>query len=91
MLCRECLRSSGHHPNCPNAEDAPEPTFTLWLVGRAVDDRIVGEDAMRTAAKAWGFDPSVVIKHGEADITNEVGIVIGGCYANESEEDWLYV
>lgn len=57
MLCTECLTLNGHHPNCPNAEDAPEPTFTVWVVGRAVDDRIVGESAMRTAAKAWGSIP----------------------------------
>jgi hypothetical protein len=38
---------------------------------------------MRTAAKLWGFSPSTVIEDGEADITNEYGIVIGGCYVNE--------
>ncbi len=85
MLCTECLTLNGHHPNCPNAEDAPEPTFTVWLVGRAVDDKVVGESAMRTAAKAWGFNASTVIDHGEADIVNEYGIVIGGCYSNDEE------
>ena len=85
MFCKECFRSNGHHPHCPEAEDAPEPTFTVWVVGRAIDDRIVGESAMRTAAKAWGFDPSIVVKHGEADIVNECGIVIGGCYSNDEE------
>lgn len=84
MLCTECLTLNGHHPNCPNAEDAPEPTFTVWVVGRAVDDRIVGE-CHAYSRKGLGFDPSIVIKHGEADIVNECGIVIGGCYSNDEE------
>lgn len=83
MFCKECLRSKEHHPNCPEAEDMAEPTFTVWIVGRAIDDKVVGESAMRTAASAWGFDPSVVVSEGEADIVNEFGIVMGGCYIND--------
>jgi hypothetical protein len=45
---------------------------------------------MRSAASKLGFDANIVISEGEADIVNECGIVIGGCYANESEGDWLY-
>ena len=84
-MCNECLSVNAHHPHCPEAEDAPEPTFTLWLAGRPMDDWLSSEGEMRTAAKAWGFSPSVVIEDGEADIVNEHGVVIGGCYVNESE------
>lgn len=84
-MCNECLRVNAHHPNCPEAEDAPEQTFTLWLTGRPMDDWLSSEGEMRTAAKLWGFNPSTVIEDGEADITNEYGLVIGGCYVNESE------
>jgi hypothetical protein len=61
----------------------PEPTFTLWLTGRVVDDRLSSESAMRAAAKLWGFNPSTVIEDGEADILDEHGVLIGGCYTNE--------
>ena len=88
-MCNECLRVNAHHPNCPEAEDAPEPTFTLWLADSPMDDWLSSEAEMRTASKLFGFDPSVVMKDGEADIINEVGIVVGGCYVNESEV-WDY-
>lgn len=84
-MCSECLRVNAHHPHCSEAEDAPEQTFTLWLTGRPMDDWLSSEAEMRTAAKLWGFNPSTVIEDGEADIMNECGIVIGGCYVNESE------
>ena len=82
-LCNECLRVNGHHAHCPEAEDIPEPTFTLWLTGRVVDDRLSSESAMRAAARLWGFNPAVVIEDGEADILDECGVLIGGCYTNE--------
>mgnify|MGYP003130188563 CR=1 FL=1 len=41
------------------------------------------ESAMRAAAKRWGFNPSAVIEDGEADILDECGVLIGGCYTNE--------
>ena len=95
-MCNECLRvissSNGHHPNCPEAEHAPEQTFTMWAmrghmtdVGRAIEEKIVREKPMRAAAKAWGFNADTVIEDGEAYITNEHGIIVGGCYVNESE------
>tara|TARA_R100001079_G_scaffold106304_1_gene74333 strand:+ start:481 stop:738 length:258 start_codon:yes stop_codon:yes gene_type:complete len=83
MLCRECLRVNAHHPNCPNAEDEPDEVFTVWVVGRPEDIKLTGEDAMRRAAKLWGFDADLVIENEEADIVNETGIVIGGCYKGE--------
>ena len=82
-LCNECGRVNGHSPLCPEAEDMPEPTFTLWLTGRVVDDRLSSESAMRAAAKRWGFNPADVIEDGEADILDECGVLIGGCYTNE--------
>jgi len=90
MLCNECLKTNGHHPNCPEAEDAPDSTFTVWRLGNPVDTVLRSESAMRSAASKLGFDASVVISEGEADIVNECGIVIGGCYANEGEGGWLY-
>ena len=89
MLCRECLRSNGHHPNCPNAEDMPEPTFTVWQVGKVPDTVLRSESAMRSAASKLGFDANVVISEGEADIVNEVGIVMGGCYVNEEGHGYV--
>ncbi len=82
-MCNECLRVNAHHPHCPEADDAPEPTFTLWLSEHTTDSLLFTEGEMRGASKTWGFDPSVVIEDGEADIINEAGIVIGGCYVNE--------
>ena len=82
-LCNECLRVNGHHAHCSEAEDTPEPTFTLWLTGRAIDDQLSSESAMRAAAKRWGFNPAAVIEDGEADILDEFGVLIGGCYTNE--------
>ena len=81
--CNECLRVNAHHPHCPEADDSPEPTFTLWLSEHTTDSLLFTEGEMRSASKTWGFDPSSVMEDGEADIVNEVGIVIGGCYVNE--------
>ncbi len=89
MFCSECSRSNGHHPNCPNAEDMPEPTFTVWQVGKVPDTVLRSESAMRKAARELGFDPSVVISEGEADIVSECGIVTGGCYVNEEGHGYV--
>ena len=45
--------------------------------------------AMRSAASKLGFDANVVISEGEADIVNEVGIVMGGCYVNEEGHGYV--
>jgi hypothetical protein len=86
--CNECLRSGGHHPNCPNAEDAPESTFTIWQVGTVPDTVLTSESAMREAASKLGFDADVVLSEGEADII-KYGVVFGGCYIND-DEGWVY-
>lgn len=86
--CNECLRSGGHHPNCPNAEDAPESTFTVWQVGTVPDTVLTSESAMREAASKLGFDADVVLSEGEADIV-KYGVVFGGCYIND-DEGWVY-
>jgi len=86
--CNECLRSGGHHPNCPNAEDAPESTFTVWQVGTVPDTVLTSESAMREAASKLGFDADVVLSEGEADII-KYGVVFGGCYIND-DEGWVY-
>ncbi len=86
--CNECLRSGGHHPNCPNAEDAPESTFTVWQVGTVPDTVLRSESAMREAASKLGFDADVVLSEGEADIV-KYGVVFGGCYIND-DEGWVY-
>ena len=86
--CNECLRSGGHHPNCPNAEDAPESTFTVWQVGTVPDTILTSESAMREAASKLGFDADVVLSEGEADIV-KYGVVFGGCYIND-DEGWVY-
>ncbi len=86
--CNECLRSGGHHPNCPNAEDAPESTFTVWQVGTVPDTVLRSESAMREAASKLGFDADVVLSEGEADII-KYGVVFGGCYIND-DEGWVY-
>ena len=86
--CNECLRSGGHHPNCPNAEDAPESTFTVWQVGTVPDTVLRSESAMREAASKLGFDANVVLSEGEADII-KYGVVFGGCYIND-DEGWVY-
>lgn len=86
--CNECLRSGGHHPNCPNAEDAPESTFTIWQVGTVPDTVLTSESAMREAASKLGFDADVVLSEGEADIV-KYGVVFGGCYIND-DEGWVY-
>ncbi len=86
--CNECLRSGGHHPNCPNAEDAPESTFTVWQVGTVPDTVLTSESAMREAASKLGFDADVVLSEGEADIV-KYGVVFGGCYVND-DEGWVY-
>ena len=39
-LCTECGRLDCS-PNCPEADDMPEPTFTIWQVGNAVDADVV--------------------------------------------------
>jgi len=88
MRCNECFRLNEHHPHCPNAEDAPEPTFIVWQLGKVTDTMLRSEGAMRQAASKLGFDASVVLSEGEADIVNEVGVVTGGCYINE--EEWIY-
>ena len=88
MFCSECLRSNGHHPNCPNAEDMPEPTFTVWQVGKVPDTVLRSESAMRSAASKLGFDADVVLSEGEADII-KYGVVFGGCYIND-DEGWVY-
>ena len=86
--CNEGLRSGGHHPNCPNAEDAPESTFTVWQVGTVPDTVLRSESAMREAASKLGFDADVVLSEGEADII-KYGVVFGGCYIND-DEGWVY-
>ena len=86
--CTECLRSGGHHPNCPNAEDALESTFTVWQVGTVPDTVLRSESAMREAASKLGFDADVVLSEGEADII-KYGVVFGGCYIND-DEGWVY-
>ena len=86
--CNECLRSGGHHPNCPNAEDAAESTFTVWQVGTVPDTVLRSESAMREAASKLGFDADVVLSEGEADII-KYGVVFGGCYIND-DEGWVY-
>ena len=86
--CNECLRSGGHHPNCPNAEDAPDLTFTVWQVGTVPDTVLTSESAMREAASKLGFDADVVLSEGEADIV-KYGVVFGGCYIND-DEGWVY-
>ena len=86
--CNECLRSGGHHPNCPNAEDAPESTFTVWQVGTVPDTVLRSESAMREAASKLGFDADVVLSEGEADII-KYGVVFGGGYIND-DEGWVY-
>ena len=78
-----------HHPNCPNAEDAPESTFTVWQVGKVPDTVLTSESAMREAASKLGFDANIVLSEGEADIVNENGIVMGGCYIND-DGGWVY-
>ena len=68
----------------------PEPTFTIWQVGKVPDTVLGSESAMRSAASKLGFDASIVTSEGEADIVNECGVVIGGCYINEHNEGWIY-
>ena len=80
--CNECLRSGGHHPNCPNAEDAPESTFTVWQVGKVPDTVLTSEAPCAKTASKLGFDANIVLSEGEADIVNENGIVMGGYYIN---------
>ena len=87
-LCTECGRLDCS-PNCPEADDMPEPTFTIWQVGNAVDTVLRSESAMRKAASKLGFDANVVLSEGEADIVNENGIVMGGCYIND-DGGWVY-
>ena len=88
-LCTECGRLDCH-PNCPEADDMPEPTFTIWQVGNAVDTVLRSESAMRKAASKLGFDADVVMSEGEADILRDGLIVTGGCYINDYNEGWIY-
>ena len=88
--CNECFGSGGHHPNCPNAEDAPESTFTVWQVGKVPDTVLRSESAMRKAASKLGFDADVVMSEGEADILRDGLVVTGGCYINDYNEGWIY-
>ncbi len=88
MFCRECLRSKEHHPNCPEADDMPEPTFTVWQLGNATDTVLRSEGAMRQAASKLGFDAEVVMSEGEADILRDGLIVTGGCYINDGD-GWI--
>ena len=85
-LCNECGRFDCH-PNRPEADDMPEPTFTVWQLGNATDTVLRSEGAMRQAASNLGFDAEIVISEGEADILRDGLIVTGGCYINE---DWVY-
>jgi len=88
VFCRECLRSKEHHPNCPEADDMPEPTFTVWQLGNATDTVLRSEGAMRQAASKLGFDAEVVMSEGEADILRDGLIVTGGCYINDGD-GWI--
>jgi hypothetical protein len=82
------LRSKEHHPNCPEADDMPEPTFTVWQLGNATDTVLRSEGAMRQAASKLGFDAEVVMSEGEADILRDGLIVTGGCYINDGD-GWI--
>jgi|TARA_B100001094_G_scaffold332269_1_gene403635 hypothetical protein len=87
-LCNECGRFDCH-PNCPEAGDIPEPTFTVWQLGKVPDTIIRSESEMRQAASKLGFDADIVVSQGEADIVEpDTLIVMGGCYLNEG--DWIY-
>lgn len=83
MSCPQCLKPKGHHPNCPNAEDMPEPTFTIWRVGTPVDVKLRNRAEMRTAAQELNFCAEAVLRDGEADIVMTGGVVIGGCYIDD--------
>ena len=50
---------------------------------------LTSESAMREAASKLGFDANIVLSEGEADIVNENGIVMGGCYIND-DGGWVY-
>ena len=88
-LCTECGRLDCS-PNCPEAGDMPEPTFTIWQVGNSVDTVLRSESAMRKAASKLGFDADVVMSEGEADILRDGLVVTGGCYINDYNEGWIY-
>lgn len=88
-LCIECGRFDCH-PNCPEADDMPEPTFTIWQLGKVPDTIIRSEGEMRRAANKLGFDADVVMSEGEADILRDGLIVTGGCYINDYNEGWIY-
>ena len=68
----------------------PEPTFTIWQVGKLPDTVLRSESAMREAASKLGFDADVVMSEGEADILRDGLIVTGGCYINDYNEGWIY-
>lgn len=82
MYCTECLRSDEHHPNCPNAEDAVEETYTFWMLGEQPDITFTGEEKIRLLALVWKFDPDALFRDEEVDIVKN-GIVIGGMYKGE--------
>jgi hypothetical protein len=88
-LCIECGRFDCH-PNCPEADDMPEPTFTIWQLGKMPDTVVRSEAEMRQAANKLGFDADIVISEGEADILRDGLVVTGGCYINDDNEDWIY-
>ena len=52
-LCTECGRLNCH-PNCPEADDMPETTFTIWQVGTAADTVLRSESAMRGSRQQAG-------------------------------------
>ena len=68
----------------------PEPTFTVWQVGKVPDTVLRSESAMREAASKLGFDADVVMSEGEADILRDGLVVTGGCYINDYNEGWIY-
>ena len=86
-FCIECGRLDCH-PNCPEAGDMPEPTFTIWQVGKVPDTVVRSESAMRRAASKLGFDAEVVMSEGEADILRDGLVVTGGCYIND-DDGWI--
>ena len=88
-LCTECGRFDCH-PNCPEAGDMPEPTFTIWQLGKVPDTVVRSEAEMRRAANKLGFDADIVMSEGEADILRDGLIVTGGCYINDYNEGWIY-
>ena len=88
-FCIECGRLDCH-PNCSEAEDMPEPTCTVWQVGKVPDTVLRSESAMRKAASKLGFDADVVMSEGEADILRDGLVVTGGCYINDYNEGWIY-